>query len=370
VGKKKMMQGNKFLKWKTSQSNLASTLEDILSHHTFADVTLVSDDLTEIQAHKLVLSACSPILKNVFMSHKNNHPVLVMSGFKHQDLLSIIEFMYLGEVRVDQDKMDAFFDIAINLDFSEVYTAKQSIAEDDEKVNAEETNKSVNQEMDIQQQRPDDYKQEFPSKSLDLLHELINVSNIYICNQCEYRSATKRTLKKHHLFKHEGVVYFCDKCEFKAGESAHLNRHKQSKHDGVVYSCSQCEFQCKRKDSIKTHQQVKHEGVVFSCTQCEFDTTSQRGLKLHQQSVHEGIQYHCDQCEYKATTKKNLLNHQQSKHDYVRYSCDQCVYQATTQGSLKMHKEYKHEGVRYSCGQCVFLATTQGGLKSHNRSKH
>ena len=300
-GKEEKMQGNHFLKWKTSQPNLAATLKDILSHHTFTDVTLVSDDQTEIQAHKLVLSACSPILKNILMSHSNNHPVLVMSGFKHQDLLSIIEFMYLGEVKVDQDKMDDFFDIAINLDFNEVYTAKQCIAQDDKKVTEDEPDKSVEQEMDFQEKRHEDFKQEFSSKRLDGLDNS-KVCNIYVCNQCEYRSATKRTLKKHQSFKHYGVVYSCDKCDFKAGESAHLNRHKQSKHDGVVYSCSQCEFQCKRKDSIKIHQQVKHEGIVFSCTQCEFDTTSQRGIKLHKQSVHEGIRYYCDRCEYQATT--------------------------------------------------------------------
>ena len=88
-----------------------------------------------------------------------------------------------------------FFYITINLDLNEVYTATQSIAEDDKKVDTDEADKSVKNEN--QEQRPDDHKQEFSSKYLDGLDNSKDLSNIYVCNQCEYHSATKRTLKKH-----------------------------------------------------------------------------------------------------------------------------------------------------------------------------
>ena len=36
------------------------------------DVTLVSDDLVCLKAHKFVLSACSPVLKDILLKNKEN----------------------------------------------------------------------------------------------------------------------------------------------------------------------------------------------------------------------------------------------------------------------------------------------------------
>ena len=60
------------LRWNDFQSNIMGAFSDIRDEEDFLDVTLVSDGQI-VRAHKLVLSACSPLFKS--MLKKNMHPV-------------------------------------------------------------------------------------------------------------------------------------------------------------------------------------------------------------------------------------------------------------------------------------------------------
>ena len=52
--------------WHTYTDHLKELLHHMRTDNTFADVTLVSDDGREVRAHKVVLAACSPIIKELF----------------------------------------------------------------------------------------------------------------------------------------------------------------------------------------------------------------------------------------------------------------------------------------------------------------
>ena len=82
------------LRWKTFSVHLANTFQDLATEGHFTDVTLVSDDQIQMPAHKIVLSASRPILKNLLINHPNSHPLLYLSGVKQQELQSILEFLY------------------------------------------------------------------------------------------------------------------------------------------------------------------------------------------------------------------------------------------------------------------------------------
>ena len=59
------MGSEKFcLRWNDFQSNISNALEDLRSDKDFFDVTLACED-EQIQAHKVILSACSPFFRNV-----------------------------------------------------------------------------------------------------------------------------------------------------------------------------------------------------------------------------------------------------------------------------------------------------------------
>jgi len=93
---------------------------------SFADVTLVSDDQNQVQAHKFMLSACSPVLNSLLMNNPHPHPLLYMRGIKLQELQAILEFMYLGRAYVSNDRIVNFMTIAQDLGIKE-------LASDDER---------------------------------------------------------------------------------------------------------------------------------------------------------------------------------------------------------------------------------------------
>ena len=68
--------------WEGYNDHLRQMLHSMMKFDEFTDVTLVSDDLQEIQAHRVVLSACSPVLKNMLQKRNGGVPVVYMKGIK------------------------------------------------------------------------------------------------------------------------------------------------------------------------------------------------------------------------------------------------------------------------------------------------
>ena len=84
------------LKWKYFSPNVKSRLSNVIKEQSFFDVTLVSDDQKAFQAHKSVLSIFSPVLKNILLNNPHSQPLIYLKGVKHQELDSILQFIYLG----------------------------------------------------------------------------------------------------------------------------------------------------------------------------------------------------------------------------------------------------------------------------------
>merc|ERR1719318_2455492 len=86
--------------------NFLSSLSGHFNENTFSDVTLVSDDQIQFHAHKFVLSACSPVLKDLLVSNIHPHPLLYLRGVSHKQLKSLIKLMYFGEASLNQEFSD------------------------------------------------------------------------------------------------------------------------------------------------------------------------------------------------------------------------------------------------------------------------
>ncbi|XP_043212602.1 protein bric-a-brac 2-like, partial [Amphibalanus amphitrite] len=81
---------------------------------SLVDVTL-SCEGQSLKAHKLVLSACSPYFKTLFQDHSEAHPIVILKDVKFAELRSIIQFMYKGEVEVDQSEIESLIGTAEGL---------------------------------------------------------------------------------------------------------------------------------------------------------------------------------------------------------------------------------------------------------------
>ena len=71
--------------------------KDLYEEEKHFDVTLVCDDQTQFKAHKIVLSACSPVFKKIIDNNPSQHPLIYLRGIQSYEMESILQFMYLGE---------------------------------------------------------------------------------------------------------------------------------------------------------------------------------------------------------------------------------------------------------------------------------
>ena len=71
---------------------------------SYCDVTLACDGRF-YSLHKFVLSTCSEYFEEMFERTQCKHPVIVLKDIKHDDLEALLNYMYVGEVNVVQEKL-------------------------------------------------------------------------------------------------------------------------------------------------------------------------------------------------------------------------------------------------------------------------
>ena len=103
------------LKWNDFHTNVSKTFVNLRNEEDFFDVTLVSDDQKQMSAHKVVLSASSEYFKNILRHNKHPNPLLCLEGISSNELNSILDYVYHGEVNIYQDDLDSFLNIADRL---------------------------------------------------------------------------------------------------------------------------------------------------------------------------------------------------------------------------------------------------------------
>lgn len=99
------------LRWNNFNDNMKSGFHDLLRTEDFVDVTIAAEGKL-IQAHKMVLSVCSPYFKNIFKTNPCQHPVVFLKDVTHKELSGILQFMYLGEVSIQQEELGRFLKTA------------------------------------------------------------------------------------------------------------------------------------------------------------------------------------------------------------------------------------------------------------------
>jgi len=102
------------LRWNDFETNISVAFRELREEKDFFDVTLACDD-SQVQAHKVILSACSPFFRNVLRRNPHQHPLLYLKGVKYKELLSVLNFMYMGEVNVAQEELNSFLSVAEDL---------------------------------------------------------------------------------------------------------------------------------------------------------------------------------------------------------------------------------------------------------------
>ena len=102
------------LRWNDFETNVSQAFRELREEKDFFDVTLACED-EQVSAHKVILSACSPFFRGILRKNPHQHPLLYLKGVKYQEMLAVLNFMYMGEVNVAQDDLNSFLAVAEEL---------------------------------------------------------------------------------------------------------------------------------------------------------------------------------------------------------------------------------------------------------------
>ena len=220
------------LTWHTYSDHLRNIFQEIHLDQSSADVTLVTDDKKLLKAHKNILSACSSVFKDMLqLNMSNNHSVIYLRGIQHSEMESILQFIYLGEAKFYEERMNEFLNVAKNLDIRELAKGIEdsdstAVYENDTNIKTEESAIGADEEA--------------VSSNKDIIED----------GRGQHKTPSRAVNRE---YKHE-----CQQCDQAYKYSDHLTRHIQSVHEGVNYACNQCNYQATRQDSLKRHIQSKH----------------------------------------------------------------------------------------------------------------
>ena len=111
-----MTAGEKLcLQWNNFSENASSAFGVLRADKEFTDVTLACEDGQQVEAHKVVLIASSPLFTNILKRNKHPHPLIYMRGLKSENVMAMVDFFYHGEANIDQENLDTFLALAEEL---------------------------------------------------------------------------------------------------------------------------------------------------------------------------------------------------------------------------------------------------------------
>jgi len=311
--------------WNNFESRLSSSFADIWSQSKFLDVTLtaMAEDgtLEALQAHKVVLSAASPVLKELLDKHSymaSNAPVILyLQNLSARHLSLILEFIYKGRVNLPQHELTDFLGVAKNLqipledvedsnpvsvemsthedmgnkmadrpkvDKPHLAPTKRPFQSEDENEQVKRTNLKVGRRKKIKTNRMKEYQESIkrePNPKPDVeICEVIEDNNedplvatnsntdpptvVHVPTDFLVdTAASKESFITNNITKEE-EGFRCNPCNKLLTSKRNITRHVEDQHirAGVKFQCPKCPHISKSKSSLQTHMSRKHRGIT------------------------------------------------------------------------------------------------------------
>ena len=242
-----MMDSEKYcLKWNDFERNVSQSFTKLRKETKLFDVTLVGNDHQQVLAHKLVLSACSDVFREIFYKNDNSNLVLYLESVDSREINLILDYIYVGEVQIYQEYLDRFLEIA------EKFRLNGLLA------NKEDTFKDPDQEVDLnpipypacETKRP--IAKNSPETKISLptnTNQSIDSTNSEIENKfSEY------VVKENNMFR-------CTVCNKTERYRVFIRRHLETHLSGLSYECQICGKNFRSSESRRIHKINLHKGL-------------------------------------------------------------------------------------------------------------
>ena len=110
-----MTQERLLFSWDDFEKFLPSTIRALHGDENFTDVTLVTEDGSQLKVHKVIISSCSKLFRDILINNPHPHPLIYLADIRLKELEKLIQFMYLGQCEAKQSELQTFLSAAKRL---------------------------------------------------------------------------------------------------------------------------------------------------------------------------------------------------------------------------------------------------------------
>jgi len=337
------------LRWNDFEANISGAFRELREDKDFFDVTLACDD-DQIQAHKVILSACSPFFRTILKRNRHEHPLLFLKGVRYVDLVSVLNFMYHGEVNVAQEELNSFLAVAEDLKVKGLTQNNSSSGSENRLDNSKKTRDPPERVEALHQPPkrsrppppsvPSSISRPAPQQSYqhqdEEIQEVVPVKSEPVSQHSDPPvSSLAHTEQPYtvpraapqvpHQIQHEGVVADpnMEYCEDYGDYEGYEEGGMDASYDGTMINSSMG-----GNDSNKDDTEALVASFLSKTTCYETGKTV----------------WQCNKCEKSSKVKTQMKNHVESIHlsQQLIFSCNFCSHTNHTSAGLKMHIRRNH----------------------------
>ena len=236
------------LKWNDYISNVTKKFSSLRNEDDFYDVTLVSSDKRQVSAHKVVLSSCSDYFKTVLKNNnKTSNTILCLENIYFDELNHMLDYVYNGEVSIDEDKLDRFLTIA------QRFQLEGLISDGSTEYQTEQERTAYTSGV-IQQQKAEPFLSEIEVVE-DKLKTPVGKEQIIVSSEDFHSIEELDERLKDHVLRVEGTKkYECTICNKLSKDITDAKRHVEVHFDGLCFPCQTCGKTFRSRNALKKHK--------------------------------------------------------------------------------------------------------------------
>ena len=239
------------LKWNDFETNASKSFANFRKETQLFDVTLVGQDQKKVSAHRLVLSACSDFFKNIFYSNNHSHPLLYLDGVDSSDIQLMLDYIYMGEVKILQDHLDKFLQISNKFQLEGL-------------LGGEENNDENSMKTDQSNEDPIMTNENIPHSNTPSVNSLAKMDrpvrkekrehHLKVCDETYDATNSEVDEKFQELIIKEDSLFRCTMCERTMTHKGSMKRHLETHLTGLNYSCQHCDETFRSSMSLSNHK--------------------------------------------------------------------------------------------------------------------
>ena len=352
--------------WNAFQSDAVKSRSELYESKRFSDVTLVPDDQTQFEAHRIILAKASKVFDQLLSVSAEKSSLIFMNGVKSNALGEILEYIYLGNVSVDKDRVREFLRLASDLQISSI-------------------NENMDQEDQIQ--KLDFLQTETLAKSE--LKESFGINNqcgLDFLQESQAKPERINPNKEKINKKVKMINNFITSTEKKITDSISkkvkmINDSINKTDNNITDSQPSLEEDTNLEPAEPEILPIEGPDNVTDDISKEEMSTKTAKKKRSKKSVDSSSRNarracdepaECEVCAKKFTTLRSMQRHHKVVHELVRYDCPQCGVSCPGRDGLRSHVISNHEKRRVYCKKCdaSFIYGSGKSLKEHMKREH